>query len=59
MFHRASLVDEFKHMDVMTVLDKFVNETRDVNLVWPKRKFISARVRRVTEFFAKELPRRI
>jgi DNA-binding transcriptional LysR family regulator len=59
MFHRASLVDEFKHEDVMTVLDKFVSESRDVSLVWPKRQFISTRVRRVTDFFATALPQRI
>jgi DNA-binding transcriptional LysR family regulator len=59
MFHRASLVDEFQHQDVVTVLDKFVSEPRDLNLIWPKRKFISTRVRRVTDFFAAALPRRI
>jgi hypothetical protein len=26
-----------------------------VSLVWPNRKFVSARVRQVTEFFAAEL----
>jgi DNA-binding transcriptional LysR family regulator len=59
MFHRASLVDEFRHADVMTVLDTFVSEPRDISLVWPKRQFISTRVRRVTEFFATALPPRI
>jgi DNA-binding transcriptional LysR family regulator len=59
MFHRASLVNEFEHVGVMTVLDKFVKEPRDISLVWPKRQFIATRVRRVTEFFAAELARRI
>lgn len=59
MFHRASLVAEFQHADVMSVLDEFVSESRDISLVWPKRQFISTRVRRVTEFFAEALPRRI
>ncbi|RDI99349.1 LysR family transcriptional regulator [Dyella solisilvae] len=59
MFHRASLVAEFQHADVVAVLEDFVSETRDISLVWPKRQFISTRVRRVTEFFAAALPRRI
>jgi DNA-binding transcriptional LysR family regulator len=59
MFHRASLVSEFQHLDVMTVLDEFVSERRDVSLIWPKRQFISTRVRRVTDFFATALPQRI
>jgi DNA-binding transcriptional LysR family regulator len=55
MFYRASLVGEFHHPDIVTVLDAFMIETRDVSLVWPNRKFVSARVRQVTEFFAAEL----
>lgn len=59
MFYRASLVDEFAHPDIVTVLDSFMIETRDVSLIWPRRKFIPARVRQVTDFFAAELARRI
>lgn len=59
MFHRASLVNEFEHAGVVAVLDKFVSESRDISLVWPKRQFISTRVRRVTEFFAAALPRHL
>ncbi|OON59842.1 LysR family transcriptional regulator [Massilia sp. KIM] len=55
MFNRASLVGELRHPDIMTVLDEFVGSTRDVSLVWPNRKFIPARVRKVTEFFATAL----
>lgn len=59
MFHRASLVDELRHAEVITVLDKFVSEPRDVSLIWPKRQFIPTRVRRVTDFFATALRQRI
>jgi DNA-binding transcriptional LysR family regulator len=59
MFHRASLVDEFKHLDVVAVLDEFVSEPKDISLIWPKRQFIATRVRRVTDFFATALPKRI
>jgi DNA-binding transcriptional LysR family regulator len=52
MFSRASLKGELQHPDIITVLDQFMDELRDVSLVWPKRKFVSARVRRVTDFFA-------
>ena len=59
MFYRASLAGEFAHADVVTVLDEYIGETRDVSLIWPSRKFISARVRQVTEFFALALAERI
>lgn len=59
MFYRASLVEALKHADVITVLDEFVNENQDVNLVWPKRRFISTRVRLATDFFTQKLPLRI
>jgi len=59
MFHRASLVGELKHPDIMTVLDAFMNEARDVSLIWPKRRFVPARVRRVTDFFAAALAQRV
>lgn len=59
MFYRASLVNELRSPDIITVLDQFVSETRDVSLIWPNRKFISARVRQVTDFFATALAQRI
>ncbi|WP_024905677.1 LysR family transcriptional regulator [Robbsia andropogonis] len=59
MFHRASLVDEFRDSDVVVVLDNFINEPRDISLVWPKRRFVPTRVRTVTDFFAIALPLRI
>ncbi|WP_345817467.1 LysR family transcriptional regulator (plasmid) [Paraburkholderia sp. PREW-6R] len=55
MFHRASLAGMSRDAEVVTVLDSFIRETRDVSLIWPNRKFISARVRQVTEFFASAL----
>ncbi|WP_431104148.1 LysR family transcriptional regulator [Roseateles noduli] len=59
MFHGASLTRELRAAGVVTVLDDFIGEKRDVSLIWPNRKFISARVRQVTEFFAVELAKRI
>lgn len=59
MFHRASLTGELRPPDVVTVLDDFIHETRDVSLVWPNRKYISARVRQVTEFFGSALAERL
>ncbi len=59
MFYRASLTGELRDADVVTVLDEFISETRDINLIWPNRKFISARVRAVTEFFAAALAERV
>jgi DNA-binding transcriptional LysR family regulator len=58
-FTTASLVDELAHPDVITILDDFVKGVRDVSLVWPKRRFVPTRVRRVTDFFAKAIPRRL
>jgi DNA-binding transcriptional LysR family regulator len=59
MFYRASLAGELRDADVLTVLDEFISETRDVSIIWPNRKFISARVRQVTDFFALALAARI
>ena len=59
MFHRASLAEEFRQSDVITVLDDFIHEARDINLVWPKRRFVPTRVRTVTDFFASALPARV
>jgi DNA-binding transcriptional LysR family regulator len=59
MLYRASLAGELRRSDIVTVLDEFIVETRDVSLIWPNRRFISARVRTVTEFFATALARRI
>ncbi|WP_277873539.1 LysR substrate-binding domain-containing protein [Paraburkholderia sp. RAU2J] len=59
MFRRASLVGEFRHTDVVTVLDEFVNAPRDVSLIWPKRRFVPTRVRSATDFLAAALSLRI
>ncbi|WP_114815215.1 LysR family transcriptional regulator [Paraburkholderia kururiensis] len=59
MFHRASLVGEFRHPDIVTVLDDFLQQPREVSLVWPKRRFVSTRVRSATDFLADALARRI
>jgi DNA-binding transcriptional LysR family regulator len=59
LFHRASLVGEFETPDVVTVLDDFLSEPRDVSLVWPKRRFVPTRVRCATDFLATALSARI
>ncbi len=59
LMYRASLVGEFETPDVITVLDEFLNETRDVSLVWPKRRFIPTRVRRATDFLTTALSARL
>jgi DNA-binding transcriptional LysR family regulator len=59
MFAGLSLVDELKHPDIVTILEDFIVDVRDVSLVWPKRRFIAARVRQVTDYFAQALPPRI
>ena len=59
LFTEASLVGELSHPDIVTILDAFVRGVRDVNLVWPKRRFVPARVRHTTEFFAEAIARRL
>lgn len=58
MFYRATLASDLLDADIVTVLDEFIGETRDVSLIWPHRKSIPARVRQVTEFFASALAQR-
>ncbi|PTB18120.1 LysR family transcriptional regulator [Trinickia symbiotica] len=59
LFTKLSLVDELKHPDVMTVLDDFIRDARDVSIVWPTRRFVPPRVRLVTDYFAAEIPSRL
>ncbi|MCJ2086428.1 LysR family transcriptional regulator [Methylobacterium sp. E-005] len=59
LFTNASLVDDLSRPDIVTVLDEFMVATRDVNLVWPKRRIVPARVRRTTEFFGQAIARRL
>lgn len=59
LFAGLSLTDELRHPDVVTILDAFLVDVRDVSLIWPKRRFVAERVRRVTDFFAEGLGRRI
>jgi DNA-binding transcriptional LysR family regulator len=58
LFARVSLVDELRHPDVVTILEEFMSDVRDISLVWPKRRFVPARVRQVTDFFAEAIPPR-
>lgn len=58
MFTRLSLYDELRHPDIVTVLGDFLTESSDVSLVWPNRRLVSSRVRRVTDFFAAALQTR-
>lgn len=59
LFAGLSLVDELRHPDVISILGNFLVDARDVNLIWPKRRFVPARVRQVTDFFARALPPRL
>jgi DNA-binding transcriptional LysR family regulator len=59
LFAKVSLADELRHPDVITVLDEFIGDVRDVSLVWPKRRFVPSRVRRATDYFATALLQRI
>ena len=59
LFSKLSLVAELQSPDIITVLGDFLTETRQISVVWPSRRFVSSRVRRVTEFFSKALPGRI
>ena len=59
LFAKISLADELRHPDVITILNEFIGEARDVSLVWPKRRYVPARVRLVTDFFAAAIPQRI
>ena len=55
LFTRIVLADELRQSDVITILDDYMKETRNISLVWPQRRFVSARVRRATDFFAAAL----
>jgi DNA-binding transcriptional LysR family regulator len=55
LFTKVSLVEELSHPDIVTILDEYVQDTRDISFVWPKRRLVSARVRHVTDFLAASL----
>jgi len=55
LFPRIILADELRCPEVITVLADHVEESRDISLVWPQRRFVLARVRRATDFFATAL----
>ncbi|MFP3546579.1 LysR family transcriptional regulator [Rhizobium sp. SIMBA_035] len=55
MFTKASLIEELSHPDVVTILDRYVQATRDISIIWPKRRLIPARTRRVTDFLSASL----
>jgi DNA-binding transcriptional LysR family regulator len=59
LFARVSLTDELRPPDVVTILDDFLRDSRDVSLIWPKRRYVPIRVRRVTDFLAAALLKRI
>ena len=59
LFAKISLADDLRHPDFITVLDEFIGDARDISLIWPRRRFVPARVRQVTDFFAEAIPRRI
>lgn len=57
-FTRMSLAEDFAQADVITVLDDFLDDVKDISLVWPRRRFIPASVRITTEFFTAALSKR-
>lgn len=59
LFAKVSLAGELNHPDVIPILEEFMGDARDVSIIWPKRRFVPARVRRATEFFAAAIPQRI
>jgi DNA-binding transcriptional LysR family regulator len=59
LFAKVSLADELRHPDVITILEEYLGDSRDVSLIWPKRRYVPARVRRATDFFAAALLNRI
>jgi DNA-binding transcriptional LysR family regulator len=59
LFAKVSLADELRHPDVIPVLEEFIVDVRDVSLIWPKRRYVPARVRRATDYFATALPQRV
>jgi DNA-binding transcriptional LysR family regulator len=59
LFTAVSLVDELRHPDVVRILEAYVQDTRDISFIWPKRRLVSARVRHVTDFLASALQGRV
>jgi DNA-binding transcriptional LysR family regulator len=59
LFAKVSLANELRHPDVITILEEFLSDSRDVSLIWPKRRYVPARVRRATDFFAAALLKRL
>jgi DNA-binding transcriptional LysR family regulator len=58
-FAKVSLADDLQDTEVITVLDEFVGDARDISLIWPRRRFVPARVRRATDFFEQAIRQRI
>jgi len=50
LFTDLSLADDLRHPDIVSVLDDCLEETLDVSLIWPNRRFVSSRVRSVTDY---------
>ena len=59
LFAKVSLAEDLRDPDIITVLDEFIGDARDISLIWPRRRFVPARVRQVTDFFAEAIPQRI
>ncbi|MCB8877832.1 LysR substrate-binding domain-containing protein [Acidisoma silvae] len=50
LFAKVSLVDELQNPNIIAILGYYIEDSRDVSLVWPKRRFLPVRLRRVTDF---------
>jgi DNA-binding transcriptional LysR family regulator len=59
LFTKASLFDDLSRSDIVTVLDDFMITTRDVSIIWAKRRVVPARVRHTTEFFEQAIAERL
>jgi len=59
LFTKPSLAEDLRHPDVVSILEDFLSETRDINIIWPRRRFVPARVRIATDFFAEAIATRI
>jgi DNA-binding transcriptional LysR family regulator len=59
LFARVSLADELGSPEVITILEEFIGDVRDVSLIWPRRRFVPARVRCVADFLAAAIPQRL
>jgi DNA-binding transcriptional LysR family regulator len=59
LFAKVSLVDDLQHPDIVGILEEFLSDSRDISIIRPRRRFVPARVRSATDFFAEALAQSI